>query len=70
MDILFRVFRFKKQKLGNDQVGQAIGETGLKLRDQLYETPQTVSWDRVNMRLPQIMYELIDVIEQEKMKYQ
>jgi len=34
---------------------QAIGETGVKLREQLYETPQTVSWDRVNMRLPQIM---------------
>jgi glucosyl-3-phosphoglycerate synthase len=49
---------------------QAIGETGVKLRDQLYETPHTVSWDRVNMRLPQIMYELIDVIEKEKMKYQ
>jgi len=51
-------------------LAQAIGETGVKLRDQLYETPHTVSWDRVNMRLPQIMYELIDIIEQEKMKYQ
>ncbi|MCG6946613.1 MAG: hypothetical protein LJE87_14870 [Deltaproteobacteria bacterium] len=51
-------------------LAQAIGETGVKLRDQLYETPQTVSWDRVNMKLPQIMYELIDVIEQEKVKYQ
>jgi glucosyl-3-phosphoglycerate synthase len=51
-------------------LAQAIGETGLKLRDQLYETPQTVSWDRVSMKLPQIMYELIDVIEQEKMQYQ
>jgi len=51
-------------------LAQAIGETGVKLRGQLYETPHTVSWDRVNMRLPQIMYELIDIIEQEKMKYQ
>ncbi len=51
-------------------LAQAIGETGVKLRDQLYETPHTVSWDRVSMRLPQIMYELIDIIEQEKMKYQ
>ena len=43
---------------------------GAKLKDQLYETPQTVSWDRVNMRLPGIMYELVDVIEQEKKRYQ
>ncbi len=48
---------------------QAIGKAGLKLRDQLYETPQTVSWDRVSMKLPKIMYELVDVIEQEKKKY-
>ena len=51
-------------------LAQAIGEAGLKLKDQLYETPQTVSWDRVNMRLPGIMYELVDVIEQEKKRYQ
>lgn len=48
---------------------QAIGKAGLKLRDQLYETPQTVSWDRVSMKLPKIMYELVDVIEEEKKKY-
>ena len=49
---------------------QAIGQAGLKIRDQLYETPQTVSWDRVNMRLPRIMYDLIDVIEAEKRRFQ
>jgi glucosyl-3-phosphoglycerate synthase len=39
------------------------------MRDQLFETPHTVSWDRVNMRLPGLMYELIDVIEKEKKRY-
>ena len=51
-------------------LAQAIDKAGLKLRDQLYETPQTVSWDRVNMRLPKIMYELVDVIEEEKKRFQ
>jgi len=51
-------------------LAQAIGQAGHKMRDQLYETPQTVSWDRVSMRLPGIMYELVDVIEQEKQRYQ
>jgi glucosyl-3-phosphoglycerate synthase len=50
-------------------LAQAIDQAGLKLRDQLYETPQTVSWDRVNMKLPEIMYELVDVIEEEKKRF-
>ncbi len=51
-------------------LAQAIGQTGQRMRDQLYETPHTVSWDRVNMKLPELMYELIDVIEAEKKRYQ
>jgi glucosyl-3-phosphoglycerate synthase len=47
----------------------AIDKAGLKMRDQLYETPQTVSWDRVAMKLPEIMYELVDVIEEEKKRF-
>ena len=50
-------------------LARAIDQVGLKLRDQLYETPQTVSWDRVNMRLPEIMYEIVDVIEEEKKRF-
>jgi glucosyl-3-phosphoglycerate synthase len=50
-------------------LARAIDQAGLKMRDQLYETPQTVSWDRVNMRLPDIMYELVDVIEEEKKRF-
>jgi glucosyl-3-phosphoglycerate synthase len=49
---------------------EAINQAGVKMKDQLYETPQTVSWDRVNMKLPRIMYDLIDVIETEKKQYQ
>jgi glucosyl-3-phosphoglycerate synthase len=51
-------------------LARAIGQAGGRMRDQLYETPHTVSWDRVNMKLPELMYELIDVIEAEKMRYQ
>jgi glucosyl-3-phosphoglycerate synthase len=50
-------------------LARAIDQAGLKLRDQLYETPQTVSWDRVTMKLPEIMYELVDVIEEEKKRF-
>jgi glucosyl-3-phosphoglycerate synthase len=50
-------------------LARAIDQAGLKLRDQLYETPQTVSWDRVSMKLPEIMYELVDVIEEEKKRF-
>jgi glucosyl-3-phosphoglycerate synthase len=51
-------------------LARAVGQAGVRMRDQLYETPHTVSWDRVNMKLPELMYELIDVIEAEKMRYQ
>lgn len=51
-------------------LAQAIGQAGLRMADQLYETPHTVSWDRVNMKLPGLMYELVDVIEAEKKRYQ
>ncbi len=51
-------------------LAQAIGQAGTRMSDHLYETPHTVSWDRVNMRLPGLMYELIDVIEAEKKSYQ
>ena len=50
-------------------LAQAINQTGLKMRDQLYETPHTVSWDRVIMKFPRIMFDIIDVIEKEKKLY-
>jgi len=36
---------------------------------QLFETPHTVSWDRILMKLPRILYDIGDVIEKEKVFY-
>ena len=48
---------------------QAIAETGLRAKDHLFETPQTVSWERVLRKLPRIIYDIIDVVEAEKKQY-
>ncbi|RLB82392.1 MAG: hypothetical protein DRH17_06125 [Deltaproteobacteria bacterium] len=48
---------------------QAISETAQKTRDQLFETPQTVSWERVARKMPDIFYDIIDVVEKEKKLY-
>jgi glucosyl-3-phosphoglycerate synthase len=47
----------------------AIQRTGERARNQLYETPHTVSWERVTRKLPRIFYDIIDVVEQEKRLY-
>jgi glucosyl-3-phosphoglycerate synthase len=49
---------------------QAIAMSGQRMRDHLYETPHTVSWDRVIRKLPNIPYEIIDAVEKEKKLYQ
>jgi glucosyl-3-phosphoglycerate synthase len=36
---------------------------------KLFETPQTVSWDRVVRKIPKIFFDIIDVVEQEKKLY-
>jgi len=38
-------------------------------QSQLFETPQTVSWERILMKLPRILYDISDVIEKEKSQY-
>jgi glucosyl-3-phosphoglycerate synthase len=48
---------------------QAISTTARKTRDQLFETPQTVSWERVERKMPNILYDIIDVVEGEKRLY-
>jgi len=48
---------------------QAITKTAQKSRDQLFETPQTVSWERVIRKMPDIIYDIIDVLEREKKLY-
>jgi glucosyl-3-phosphoglycerate synthase len=46
-----------------------IRQTGQENQDQLYETPQTVSWERVMRKLPHMMKSIIDVVEDEKIYY-
>jgi glucosyl-3-phosphoglycerate synthase len=48
---------------------KAIAGTAEKSRDQLFETPQTVSWERVLRKMPNILYDIIDVVEKEKMLF-
>ncbi len=47
----------------------AISTTARKSRDQLFETPHTVSWERVERKMPQLLYDIIDVVEKEKRLY-
>jgi glucosyl-3-phosphoglycerate synthase len=66
--------RFSSFVLANDefkpfvQAGllEAIQRSAGKVRDQLFETPQTVSWERITRKLPTILYDIIEVVEQEK----
>ncbi|MBW2107793.1 MAG: hypothetical protein JRI36_03880 [Deltaproteobacteria bacterium] len=48
---------------------RAITATAQASRDQLFATPQTVSWERVLRKLPNILYDIIDVVEREKKRY-
>jgi len=38
-------------------------------RTQLFETPQTVSWERIIMKLPRILYDIGDVVEKQRSFY-
>ena len=46
-----------------------IEKTAQNIRTELYETPKTVSWERVIRKLPNIINEIIDVVENEKNQY-
>lgn len=48
---------------------QVIEQTARNIRSELYETPKTVSWERVTRKLPEIINEIIDVVESEKNLY-
>jgi len=48
---------------------KAISTSAQKSRDQLFETPHTVSWERVERKIPSILYDIIDVVEKEKRLY-
>jgi glucosyl-3-phosphoglycerate synthase len=50
-----------------------LAETILKVErsseHKIFEMPQTVSWERVSNKLPNIFYDLIEVVEQEKRRF-
>ena len=46
-----------------------IEKTSQNLGAEIYETPRTVSWERVMRKLPTLINEIIDVVESEKNLY-
>ncbi|MCD6295086.1 MAG: hypothetical protein J7M20_09265 [Deltaproteobacteria bacterium] len=50
-------------------LAQTILQVEQKTEKHLFETPQTVSWERVNNKLPTIFYDLIEVVESEKRRF-
>lgn len=50
-------------------LARAILSVESKVHQSIFETPQTVSWERVHNKLPGIYYELIDVVEREKRRF-
>jgi glucosyl-3-phosphoglycerate synthase len=38
-------------------------------RENIFEMPQTVSWERVSNKLPRIYYDLIDALEEDKRRF-
>ncbi len=48
----------------------AIVASGENAKSQLYEIPKTVSWERVMRKIPNILNDIVDVIEDEKKQYQ
>jgi len=52
---------------------KGLAETILKVErnaeQKIFEVPQTVSWERVSNKLPQIFYDLVEVVEDEKRRY-
>jgi glucosyl-3-phosphoglycerate synthase len=46
-----------------------IEKTTRNMQTEIYETPKTVSWERVMRKIPTIMNDIIDVVENEKRLY-
>ncbi|MCJ7596227.1 MAG: hypothetical protein MUO52_15785 [Desulfobacterales bacterium] len=49
-------------------LAETILSVEAKAQLSIFETPQTVSWERVYNKLPQIYYDLIEAVENEKMR--
>lgn len=50
-------------------LAEAILSVEGKTRQKVFETPQTVSWERVSNKLPHIFYDLIEAVEDEKQRF-
>ena len=50
-------------------LADAILSAESRTQQSVFQTPQTVSWERVSNKLPQIFYDLIEVVESEKRRF-
>ena len=50
-------------------LSEAILEVERKTERRVFEMPQTVSWERVTNKLPQILFDLVEVVESEKRRF-
>ncbi len=50
-------------------LADAILAVEKKTQQKIFETPQTVSWERVNNKLPRIFYDIVEVVEEEKRRF-
>jgi glucosyl-3-phosphoglycerate synthase len=50
-------------------LAEAILEVERNTQKSIFEMPQTVSWERVEHKIPRIYYDLIDVVEEEKRRF-
>jgi glucosyl-3-phosphoglycerate synthase len=48
---------------------RTILEVEAKTQKRVFETPTTVSWERVSNKLPKIYLDLIEVVEEEKRRF-
>jgi len=50
-------------------LSEVILDVEKKSQQSVFETPQTVSWERVSNKMPRIFYDLIEVVESEKRRF-
>jgi len=50
-------------------LAEAIMEVERKSQKSIFEMPQTVSWERVENKIPRVYYDIIDVVEEEKRRF-
>lgn len=50
-------------------LAEAILSVESKTQESVFETPKTVSWERVSNKLPRIFYDLIEAVEDEKRRF-